>query len=114
MGERHFRTCYVCEAMCGLVIHTEGQRIVDIEADADDVFSRGHICPKGYALRELHEDPDRQRRPLRRGARGWQEVSWDEALGEAAERIGALQREHGRDAVGFYYGNPSGHNHGAV
>lgn len=114
MGELHYRTCHICEAMCGLVISTEGPRITDIRADKEDVFSRGHICPKGVALRELHEDPDRKRRPLRRTKHGWQEISWNEALREAAERIGALQREHGKDSVALYYGNPAGHNHGAV
>jgi anaerobic selenocysteine-containing dehydrogenase len=100
--------------MCGLVISTDGNAITDIRADRDDVFSRGHICPKGVALRELHEDPDRQRSPLRRTKNGWQAISWDAAFDEAEGRIGALQRAHGRDAVSFYYGNPAGHNHGAV
>src|ERR1700712_3294804 len=114
MPERHFRTCFICEAMCGLVITTEGDRITDIRADPEDVFSRGYMCPKGAAVRELHEDPDRKRRPLRRTENGWQEISWDEALREAADRIGELQRKHGRDALAFYIGNPTGHNHGAM
>jgi anaerobic selenocysteine-containing dehydrogenase len=114
MPERHYRTCHICEAMCGLVITTEDRRITDIRADEQDVFSRGHICPKGAALRELHEDPDRKRKPLRRTKNGWQEIGWDEALAEAAERIGALQQRHGRDSIGVYYGNPTGHNHGAL
>ncbi|MDI3285218.1 molybdopterin-dependent oxidoreductase [Polyangium sp. 15x6] len=110
----HFRTCNVCEAMCGMRVAVEDNRVVDIRGDRDDVFSRGHICPKGPAMRELQEDPDRLRFPMRRTASGFVRVSWDEALSEAAERLAALQREHGPDSVAMYLGNPSAHGHGAL
>ncbi len=110
----HFRTCHLCEAMCGIVIEVEDERILSIRGDKDDPFSRGHICPKAVALKDVHEDPDRLRRPLRRTATGWAEVSWDEALEEAAERLSAIQKAHGRNAVAIYNGNPVAHNHGSL
>ena len=109
---RHFRTCNLCEAMCGLVLTVEGDRITDVRADADDVLSRGHICPKAPALVEVYEDPDRLRHPLRRTPAGWQRVSWEEALAETAARLDAIRRAHGADAIGVYAGNPLVHNHG--
>jgi anaerobic selenocysteine-containing dehydrogenase len=114
MVERRYRTCNLCEAMCGLAMTVDGGRVTDVRGDADDVFSRGHICPKGPAMRDLHEDPDRLRRPARRTATGWEQVSWDAAIGEAVDRIGEVQAKHGRHAVGVYFGNPSVHNHGAL
>ena len=60
----HYRTCNLCEAMCGLEIELEGDAIVAIRGDEDDPFSRGHICPKAVALQDLHADPDRLRRPV--------------------------------------------------
>jgi anaerobic selenocysteine-containing dehydrogenase len=78
------------------------------------VLSRGHICPKGPALRELRDDPDRVRQPLRRTARGWEPVGWDEALDEAATRLRAIRDRHGRDAIGYYVGNPTVHSHRAA
>ena len=110
----HFRTCHLCEAMCGLAIEVEGDRVVGVRGDRDDPLSRGYMCPKGPALAQLHEDPDRLRRPLRRTASGWQEIDWDEALDAAAEGIHRLQREHGNDALAVYVGNPAVHNHAAV
>src|SRR5947207_1701721 len=111
----HFRTCNVCEAMCGLAITVDGGAITDVRADKDDVFSRGHLCPKGPAMREVQADPDRLRRPVRRTPGGaWQEIGWKEALAEAADRLGALRAKHGADANGLYVGNPSAHNHGAI
>ncbi|QDE88189.1 dehydrogenase [Myxococcus xanthus] len=108
----HFRTCNLCEAMCGLRIELDAGRITSIRGDAEDPFSRGHICPKALALEDLHQDPDRLRGPMRRTASGWEPVSWDDALDETARRLHAIQREHGRDAVGSYLGNPNVHNLG--
>jgi len=113
-GKEHLRTCNVCEAMCGMRITVLDGRITDIRGDDEDVFSRGHICPKGPAMREIQEDPDRLRHPLRREGDKFVRVSWDEALGEAATRLAAIQAEHGSDAVGMYLGNPAAHGHGAI
>jgi anaerobic selenocysteine-containing dehydrogenase len=110
----HFRTCNLCEAMCGLAIEHEDGRIVAIRGDGDDVFSRGHLCPKAPALAQLHEDPDRLRRPLRRSGDTWREIDWDEALDAAAEGLHRLQAEHGNDALAVYLGNPAVHNHATV
>ena len=116
MGETqlHHRTCSICEAMCGIVIeHRDGQ-VLSIKPDRDDVLSRGHICPKAVALKDLHEDPDRLRRPLRRTASGWEEITWPEAFAEIERRIGEVRARHGHDAVALYVGNPTVHNVGAM
>lgn len=114
MPTTHYRTCTLCEAMCGLVLETEGGRVVSTRGDAEDPFSRGHLCPKGVALGDVHADPERLRQPMRRTADGWRPVSWDEALDEAAERLRAVQAAHGRDAVAVYQGNPTVHNYGSL
>ncbi len=112
--QTHYRTCTLCEAMCGIEIEHRGQEITAIRGDAEDPFSRGHICPKAVALQDLQADPDRLRYPMRRRNGDWEEISWDVALDETAERLQAIQRKHGRDAVGVYYGNPTVHNLGAM
>ena len=111
---RHFRTCTLCEAMCGIVVSTDGTTITDIRGDADDPFSKGHICPKAVALKDVHEDPDRLRRPMRRVGTTWTEIGWDEALDEAAAQLTAIQAAYGHDAVATYLGNPTVHSSGAM
>ena len=107
--------CNICEAICGLRITVDGDRVTEVRGNPDDPLSRGHICPKAFALQDVHEDPDRLRRPVRRTADGgWREVSWDEAIGFAASRLAAVQREHGDDAVAVYLGNPNVHSLGAL
>lgn len=88
--------------------------MTSIRGDTEDPFSRGHLCPKGAALGDLHADPDRLREPLRRTPRGWERLSWDEAFDAAAAGLAAVRAEHGHDAVAFYAGNPSVHDHGAL
>jgi anaerobic selenocysteine-containing dehydrogenase len=39
--------------MCGLEIKTEGKQVKTIKGDKLDPFSRGHICPKAVALKDL-------------------------------------------------------------
>ena len=83
-----FRTCPLCEAGCGLEITVArdddgAERVTRIRGDRDDVFSHGFICPKGSTLRQLHEDPDRVRRPLVKRDGSFVEVSWDEAFATA-------------------------------
>ncbi len=114
MGEVHHHACTLCEAICGLEIETSRGRVVTIRGDKRDPLSRGHICPKALALKDLHEDPDRLRSPMRRTASGWEPLTWRAALDETARRLRAVQRAHGDDAVGVYLGNPVVHNHGAL
>ncbi|HYI19692.1 MAG TPA: molybdopterin oxidoreductase family protein [Solirubrobacteraceae bacterium] len=110
-----FRTCPFCEATCGLEVTVRGDAVVKVRGDAEDVFSHGFLCPKGVALRDLHEDPDRLRTPLVRRADGeLAPASWDEALGVVAERLVPLLEAHGRDAVAVYIGNPAAHGLAAL
>ncbi len=116
MGEPRtaIRTCPLCEATCGLEITVNGG-VSRIRGDADDVFSHGFLCPKGVSLGELHDDPDRLRRPMLRGADGsFSPVSWDEAFAVIDERLTPILEAGGRNAVGAYIGNPAAHGLSAI
>ena len=109
------RTCPLCEATCGLELTIEDGRVTKVRGDADDVFSKGFICPKGASLHELHDDPDRLREPMRRRADGtFEAVSWEEAFAEIDERLRAIDAEHGRQAFAAYLGNPTAHSLGGL
>jgi anaerobic selenocysteine-containing dehydrogenase len=110
----HHRSCHLCEAMCGVEVRVRGTEILSIRGDENDPFSRGHICPKALGIKDVHEDPDRIRHPLRRTATGWEEVSWDDALDEVARRLVSIQREHGTDSVASYFGNPQVHSYSGL
>jgi len=73
------------------------------------VFSQGFICPKGSTLKQLHEDPDRVRRPLIRRGGELVEATWDEAFAAVADGLAQIWADGDRNAVGLYLGNPSAH-----
>lgn len=111
LGEEkiHYITCPLCEATCGLEVHTAGREVVSIRGDVEDPFSKGYLCPKGYSLKELDADTDRLRQPMIRTGDKWREVTWDEAFAEIEKHLRNLIDTHGADAVGVYLGNPNVH-----
>lgn len=107
-------SCNLCEAICGVLVTVEDGKVTDIRGDESDPLSRGHICPKAVALRDLQEDPDRLTTPVRRTPDGWEEIGWDAAYELVVDKLTGIQREHGRNAVGVYLGNPNVHSLGAL
>ncbi|WP_152531425.1 molybdopterin-dependent oxidoreductase [Mycobacterium sp. UM_CSW] len=107
---RHLRTCPLCEAMCGLEIQVEGGKVTSIRGNRDDVWSRGHLCPKGVSLAAVHEDPDRIRHPMIKVDGQWQEVSWDAAFRRCTELLTPVIEKYGIGAVTAYTGNPLAHS----
>jgi anaerobic selenocysteine-containing dehydrogenase len=109
-----YRICPLCEACCGLDVRTRGGKVTHIRGADNDVFSRGYICPKGVALKDLHEDPDRLRTPWVRRDGLLQPATWDEAFAEIDRRLPPLLQAHGRDAVALSVGNPAAHKFGLL
>lgn len=109
-----YRACPLCEAICGLEFRFVGERLHAIHGDPQDPLSRGHICPKGNAIIDLENDPDRLRTPMQRVGNDWRPISWEAAFALAAEKLAAIQASHGDDAVGLYLGNPNVHHFGHI
>ncbi|MGB0083855.1 MAG: molybdopterin-dependent oxidoreductase [Rhodomicrobiaceae bacterium] len=110
-----FRTCTLCEAMCGLKLEVEGDQILSVRGDEEDPFSHGYICPKGVAIGDVHHDPDRLRSPIKRLADGsFVPIGWAEAFNLIEQRLRAVRRNYGADAIAIYMGNPIIHNYGML
>lgn len=107
-----YRTCNICEAMCGLVVTHDDTDVHSIKANPADPLSRGHICPKAIALQDFRTDADRVTTPLKKVNGEFVPISWDEAYEFAVERLTAVQEANGKDGVGVYLGNPNAHKFG--
>ncbi|MEO7106589.1 MAG: molybdopterin-dependent oxidoreductase, partial [Rhodoferax sp.] len=110
----HHRICPLCEACCGLEIKVQNSKVISIRGHEADVFSAGYICPKGIALKDLHEDPDRLRTPLIKRNGVFEPATWDEAFAEIERRLPPILAAHGRNAAGIVVGNPSAHKIGLL
>lgn len=104
----HKRVCPLCEGMCGIQLEVEGDRVVKVRPDAENVWSRGHICPKGTVLGALHHDPDRLRQPMIREGSEWREASWEQAFAHTEKLVNQVREKYGQQAFGFYGGNMTG------
>jgi anaerobic selenocysteine-containing dehydrogenase len=110
----HYGWCPVCEAECGIEITTEGREILSIRGDENNTFSKGSVCPKAASLKDLYNDPDRLRYPVKRVGSEWRRIGWDEAFREIGEKIRDIRKRHGNDAVALFLGNPNVHYHGNI
>jgi anaerobic selenocysteine-containing dehydrogenase len=104
-----YRTCPLCEAVCGLELGIKDGRIARVRGDREHVLSGGFLCPKGAAFGQLVHDPDRLRRPLVRTASGWDEVGWLDAFAAVDRGMRAVVERDGNEAVALYVGNPNVH-----
>jgi anaerobic selenocysteine-containing dehydrogenase len=95
--------CRFCGALCGILVETDGDRVVGVKGDLAHPLSRGYTCPKGRALPAFHHHPDRLDRPLLRGT----PASWDTVLSDLAARLGDVISTSGPDAVASFVGTGS-------
>ncbi len=115
MPDTHVTFCRICEATCGLLVDTEGDRITDIRPDPAHVVSRGYACVKGTRYAETQHSPDRVTQPMKRvGPPGdpasWVPISWGRALREIAARVRGQIDARGAQAVGHFVGSAGGAN----
>ena len=123
MSQLHYRTCNLCETMCGIEIEHDGEQVIAIRGDKNDILSKGNICPKATGLQDIHTCEDRLRKPLKRVRKNperkshdddWVELEWDEAIDYAAEGLTRIQNQHGADSIASYFGRSTAHNVGAL
>ncbi|MEA2438794.1 MAG: hypothetical protein QOH76_218 [Thermoleophilaceae bacterium] len=105
--ERKVTFCRICEAHCGMVATVESGVVTQLRPDPEHPLSAGYACPKGIAMTDVQNDPDRVLHPLRRTPSGdFERVSWEQALTDIGDRLRAVRDEHGAESIGWYMGNP--------
>ena len=89
-------TCPYCSVSCGVIIYTIGDgaknvtpQVVHVEGDPDHPINRGTLCPKGASLEQDILNDRRLLKPQvrRPGGTEWQDISWDDAINEIAQRV---------------------------
>jgi len=94
--------CGMCSVRCPIKVEVVDGKATYIEGGK---ALKGSLCPRGAAGTALTYDEERPQYPMiREGERGegkWKRVSWDEALDHVADKLKAIQEEHGKDSVLF-------------
>jgi thiosulfate reductase/polysulfide reductase chain A len=98
--------CQICRAECGMIAHVERGRVVRVEGDPDDQWSRGRLCVKGRNAPQILYAEDRLLHPLIRERKNGalQRASWDEAIGFIAGKMETMKERYGPEALVFYHG----------
>ncbi len=106
--------------LCGMLVDVQDGRLVGVRGDPDNPDSRGFLCVRGRASREIVDNPKRLTTPMirdsaaavmpgsasgrgRRAGYGWRHATWDEALGLIVARM----RAHRPDAAAVWQGHGS-------
>ncbi|NDP40883.1 MAG: molybdopterin-dependent oxidoreductase [Rhodoferax sp.] len=103
--------CIICSLNCGLDIKTEAGRITKIRGDKSHPISQGYICEKSQRMDYYQNGADRIDSPKRRKPDGsYENIDWDTAIAEIAEKLTAIKATHGGESI-LYYGGGSQGNH---
>ncbi|WP_338849769.1 molybdopterin-dependent oxidoreductase [Massilia sp. W12] len=99
--------CPYCGTGCGVLLKSDGRRILEVRGDPAHPANFGRLCGKGASLAAVSQAAQGARRlhtPLLRPARGapLQEISWEQAYQIMTERMAQIWRVHGADAFGLY------------
>lgn len=100
--------CHFCSGGCGVIVHVQNNKLINLEGDPDHPTNKGSLCPKGAALGQVRGNQRRITKPLYRapGAKEWQSLSWDAAMDKIAVRIKETRDKtwhataHRTDAIG--------------
>lgn len=93
--------CPYCGAGCGLYIQALDGRVVGVLPAKQHPVSEGMLCIKGWNCTSFVYHPDRLTQPLVRRDGHLQAADWDDALGLVAQKLEAVRRESGPEAIGF-------------
>ena len=109
----HQSACILCENNCGIEVQLDDKQkhIVRIRGDEAHPASKGYLCQKASRLDYYQNGKDRITSPLRKRADGsFEEIDWDTAIREVAERLSHLRDTYGGKSI-FYYGGGGQGNH---
>lgn len=105
--------CRICHGGCGAIVTVKDGRVAGVKGDPASPMSKGWMCIKGLATPEIANHPDRLKHALkrtgRRGSGQWEQISWDQALGEIASRLDAIRKETGPESIAL--GQGTGRHH---
>jgi len=104
-GRQIFTDCTLCYHSCGTKVTVEDGRAVKIRGLESHPLNKGRLCPKGANALDVIYSPNRLKQPLKRSKGGFEDISWEQALDEIAEKLTRLKKDYGPQVFGFFCGS---------
>ncbi len=91
--------CPYCAVGCGQLVHVKDEKVIQIEGDPDSPVSRGRLCPKGSASKQLVTGDHRVQKVMYRApyATQWSELDLETAMDMVADRFLDARRKGWQD-----------------
>lgn len=108
MSEWKTTSCVLCSQNCGLEVETDNNRIVKVRGDKKNPRSKGYLCVKGANVAYHQHHSDRLSHPLKKTPTGFEQISWEQAIQEIAEKLKKIVSEHGPRSFAYMGGGGQG------
>jgi anaerobic selenocysteine-containing dehydrogenase len=111
--EIKYSNCFFCTSKgCAMKVYVEGGRVQKVSVDTEAPVTPGSFCVRPTLAKEYQEHPFRLNYPMKRlgerGANQWEQISWDQALDEIAERLSLIRKHYGAEALATSSGTGRG------
>mgnify|MGYP001003046344 FL=1 len=108
MSEWKKTGCVLCAQNCGLEVLIENNRITKVRGDHDNLRSKGYACRKGLSIAFHQHHDQRLQMPLKKKGNDFEEISWDQAAAEIAEKLNTIVKQHGPRSLAYMGGGGQG------
>lgn len=108
MGAWHKTGCVLCAQNCGLEVQVKDGRMIRVRPDKANLRSQGYACRKGLNVIYHQYPSDRLTDPLKRVGDRFEPISWEQAIGEIADKLQALLDKHGPRCLAYMGGSAQG------
>ncbi len=108
MGTWHKTGCVLCAQNCGLEVEVEDNKIVNVKGDKDNPRSQGYVCRKGMNIAFHQHHEDRLKYPLKRTEKGFERISWEQAIEEIAAKLKDIVEKNGPKSYAYMGGGGQG------
>jgi len=104
LGTTVYKTeCFICNQGCDALVHVKDGMVVRVEGDTSSEVTKGTLCAKGLASKEILYHRERLLHPMKRsGTRGegkWQRITWDEAFDTIVNHLRSIEERYGSESI---------------
>ncbi len=102
-------SCTLCPQACGLEVQVENNRITKVRPDKKNPRSKGYACRKGLNIAYYQHNADRLTHPLKKVGNTFEQIPWDQAISEIAEKLKNILDQYGPRSLAWLFSGQGCH-----